>query len=148
MKRGFFHLTSGSTVFLFLLICIVQGAWGASDHAADASANCNIQNGACVQVLGSGSVKLEVFPRPVKAMTDLTFQVILEGLDPVEAPGIDLGMPGMSMGPNHVTLEKTPEGIYTGTGVIVRCPSGKTLWKADVNIPGIGAAAFTFNVVY
>lgn len=134
--------------FLFLLFSVVSPASAASEKKADASANCDIQTGTCVQTLGSGSVTLEILPRPVTAMTDLTFRVTLEGLSPDGNPGIDLGMPGMSMGPNHVTLEKTPKGGYIGTGVIVRCPSGKTLWQADVSIPETGTATFVFDVVY
>ena len=148
MKRRCFCWTIGSIALLFIIVCMVQGAWAASENQSGASANCDIQAGACVQPLGGGSVTLEILPRPVKAMTDLTFIVTLQGLAPGEGPAIDLEMPGMSMGPNHVTLERTPDGVYTGRGVIVRCPSGRTLWAADVTIPGAGISVFTFNVIY
>ena len=60
---------------------------------------------------------------------------------------MDLGMPGMKMGPNQVKMEMTAPGIYKGTGIIVRCPSGKTIWQAMVNLPGKGNADFIFDVI-
>ncbi len=148
MKAIRSHSTAGIVSLLIFLIFSVQVASAASDQKTDASANCDIQAGACVESLGGGTVTLEVLPRPVTAMTDLTFRVSLGNLAVEGAPAIDLGMPGMSMGPNHVDMEKTGEGEYTGTGVIVRCPSGRTLWQADVTVPGAGTAAFIFDVVY
>ena len=35
-----------------------------------------------------------------------------------------------------------------GQGVIVRCPSGKRIWRATVTLPSIGNVDFTFDVVY
>ena len=148
MKSDSYRLAVVGVAVVFLSIVLDGVVLGASEKKADASVNCEIQAGACVQSLEGGRVTLEILPRPVTAMTDLTFRVTLAGLSPEDAPGIDLGMPGMSMGPNHVTLEKTSEGVYTGTGVIVRCHSGRTLWQADVTVPGAGKVVFTFNVVY
>jgi hypothetical protein len=72
-----------------------------------------------------------------------------EDIVPAEAPFIDLGMPGMKMGPNHVQLKKAgDDNTYTGTGIIVRCPSGRTIWKALVTIPGAGSVEYIFNVIY
>ncbi len=135
-------------LLLSSMILVVSAASASSKKKTDAKANCDIQAGACVQALGEGSVTLEILPRPVKAMADLTFQVTVEGVSPDGNPGIDLDMPGMSMGPNHVTMEKISDSAYSGTGVVVRCPSGRTLWQADVTIPGIGTKAFRFDVVY
>lgn len=148
MKAIFFRWTTAGITFLSLFALVASSVFASFDIKSDVSANCDIQAGACVQALGAGSVTLEILPRPVMAMTDLTFRVTLAGVSPDGDPGIDLGMPGMTMGPNHVTLEKMPDGTYSGTGVIVRCPSGRTLWRADVSVPGTGTAAFIFDVVY
>jgi hypothetical protein len=81
-------------------------------------------------------------------MKDLTFRVKISG-DPLsEVPFIDLGMPGMKMGPNRVLLKKNGEATYEGQGVIVRCKSGKTIWQALVILPDIGSVVFTFDVIY
>jgi hypothetical protein len=94
------------------------------------------------------TVALDITPRPVKAMKELTFQVRVSGEEPDAPPWIDLGMPGMEMGPNRVEMKQKEKGLYEGKGVIVRCPSGKTVWEALVTIPGIGEASFIFDVIY
>lgn len=120
-------------------------------HSASASEsliNCDAHRGACSQSLGDLTVSLEITPRPVKAMQDLVFKVTFSGQPPSKIPYIDLGMPGMKMGPNRVLLRQTEKGYYEGKGVIVRCPSGRRTWFADVTIPGSGEVKFIFDVIY
>ena len=81
-------------------------------------------------------------------MKDLTFMVTLDGKHPGAPLFIDLGMPGMHMGPNQVVLEPVKAGVYKGKGIIVRCPSGKRTWRATVTIPDIGEVDFIFDVIY
>ena len=54
----------------------------------------------------------------------------------------------MNMGPNRVILKSAGPGTYEGRGIIVRCPSGRKIWRATVKIPDIGQAEFIFNVIY
>ena len=83
--------------------------------------NCDIQSGPCHGELSGYAVRLEVLPRPVKAMEDLTFTVVFHKALPAgTAPYIDLNMPAMDMGQNRVTLELADQNTYTGKGVIVR----------------------------
>jgi hypothetical protein len=112
--------------------------------------NCDLHQGACTQNLAGTTVTLTVAPRPVKAMRDLSFQVIFTGKLPptTKPPYIDLGMPGMNMGPNRVQLKSTGTATYEGSGVIVRCRSGRRTWQARVTIPGVGQTDFIFDVVY
>ena len=111
--------------------------------------NCAIQEGACTQNIQETRVQLDILPRPVKAMQDLLFRVSLQETGRLDGlPVIALGMPGMEMGPNRVRLEKAGPGLFEGRGVIVRCPSGKTVWRAEVILPGLGTAEFVFDVVY
>ena len=110
--------------------------------------DCVPHYGPCTKRLPGGMVSLDIAPKPVKAMRDLTFTVALSGLKPSADPFIDLGMPGMVMGPNRVLLRPAGDGTYQGTGVIVRCPSGRLTWKATVTIPDKGAVEFVFDVVY
>jgi hypothetical protein len=83
-------------------------------------------------------------------MTDLLFRVKLSGRPLAEenAPSIALGMPGMHMGPNRVQMKPVSPGVYEGKGIIVRCPSGKRTWQADVTVPGHGRISFIFDVRY
>jgi len=81
-------------------------------------------------------------------MKDLKFQVILSGEKKIPAPYIDLGMPGMNMGPNRVELRSVSDNVYEGQGIIVRCPSGRRTWKATVTLPEVGKVEFVFDVIY
>ena len=112
--------------------------------------NCDLHTGTCTQKIEDMEVMLEVEPRPVKAMTDLLFKVTLSGsaISLQSQPYIDLGMPGMNMGPNRVRLKSSAASVYEGKGVIVRCPSGRKIWQATVTVPEIGAARFVFHVIY
>jgi hypothetical protein len=93
-------------------------------------------------------VSLDIEPKPVRAMQDLTFTVTLAGEKPAAPPYIDLGMPGMNMGRNRVILQPAGELVYRGEGVIVRCPSGRRTWKAKVTVPEAGSVEFVFDVIY
>ena len=116
--------------------------------ASGAKINCDAHAGACTQTIGDVTVSMEITPRPVKALTDLMFQVTLSGSDSAAASHIDLGMPAMKMGPNRVMLKSTGPGKYEGRGVIVKCKSGRRTWYAIVNIPDHGEAMFVFDVIY
>ena len=117
-------------------------------QAGEAMINCDAHAGACSQSSGDITVSLEISPRPVKAMQDLVFKVSIDGTAPAGLPHIDLGMPAMKMGPNQVALKPTGPGTYEGSGVIVRCPSGKRTWFANVVVPESGEVKFVFDVIY
>jgi hypothetical protein len=139
--------------WIAFLLMVLSGFLPADTHAAEKYqhlVNCDLHNGACSQRLQDTDVRLEVTPRPVKAMTDLLFKVTLSGsfTAPQSAPYIDLGMPGMNMGPNRVLLKSTGPASFEGQGVIVRCPSGRKIWQATVTLPELGAARFVFHVIY
>lgn len=132
---------------LFSMVIYEMPAQGAEkDHST--LVNCDIQHTYCTQELSDTRVVLDITPKPVKAMADLTFRITLTGKQPAAPPYIDLGMPGMKMGPNRVSLKSLGNGVYEGTGIIVRCPSGKKVWKAMVTVPDMGTAEFIFDVIY
>ena len=112
--------------------------------------NCDLHAGPCTQLLSENTVILEVTPRPVKALQNLSFKLTLTGKPSQsdKAPYIDLGMPGMNMGPNRVQLKPAGNNIYEGQGVIVKCPSGRRTWQATVTIPDTGQTKFIFDVIY
>lgn len=135
------------------IFCLMFLAWAAenafaSDAKTEGLINCDIRNQPCVRQVAGGSITFDIRPKPVKAMAELTFEVKTEGVTLSGPPVIDLSMPGMKMGPNQVKLKMTNAGLYQGTGIIVRCPSGRTLWQALVHLPGIGDADFIFDVIY
>ena len=136
-------------VLLTVLLLTVPGGGNAGDKYQE-MINCELHQDACTQNLAGFTVTLEVTPRPVKAMQDLSFKVTLTGKLPpnTKLPYIDLGMPGMNMGPNRVQLKSAGNATYEGRGVIVRCPSGRRTWQAAVTIPGVGQTDFIFDVIY
>jgi hypothetical protein len=131
-----------AVIFLVTAAC----AQGATDHLV--RENCDVHHGPCSQKLLGTEVLLDISPKPVKAMADLKFTITLTGEQVASQPFIDLGMPGMKMGPNRVFLKSQGKGVYTGTGIIVRCPSGKRIWSAKVTVPGKGFVEFIFDVIY
>ena len=131
------------------MLLTVPGGANAGDKYRDLI-NCDLHQSACTQNLAGSTVTLTVTPQPVKAMQDLLFQVAITGKLPPSSklPYIDLGMPGMNMGPNRVQLKSTGNTTYEGSGVIVRCPSGRRIWQATVTIPDVGQTDFIFDVIY
>jgi len=137
--------------FIASLLCLMAGESSndlrAEDGHASEAREGNIHQGPCTRMINGTQVTLEIQPRPVKAMEDLTFTVTFSGMEPAAAPYVDLGMPGMNMGPNRVQLRHTGPGRYEGPGIIVRCPTGSRTWDARVTVPGAGEAAFVFDVM-
>lgn len=136
-----------------VLLWIGVDGWDAwrrntADPGQDERINCDIQNTPCTRPIGSGRVRLDIEPRPVRAMVEQRFRVVLENVEIAEAPHIDLNMPDMEMGYNRVFLEPAGNGVYTGTGIFVVCPSGIPTWSAEVAVPGAGTAEFIFDVRY
>jgi hypothetical protein len=130
-------------------LLLVPGHISAGDKYQE-MINCDLHAGPCNQTLSEETVTLEVTPRPVKALQNLVFKVTLTGKPPesTKAPYIDLGMPGMNMGPNRVQLKPAGNNTYEGQGVIVKCPSGRRTWQATVTIPDTGQTQFIFDVIY
>jgi len=141
-------------VFLLLPIIILIGWYSPLMlHAGNGYRkliNCAVQTEACTDRIGDMDIRLNITPKPIQAMTDLVFTVVLSGRyePPVSPPYIDLGMPGMNMGPHRVKIKPIGKNLYEGKGVIVKCPSGHRIWKATVTIPDIGKTEFIFDVIY
>lgn len=137
------------SILILMASCLVLPEATGSDDTYRKMINCDLHKGSCSQLLEGKTVMLTVTPRPVKAMTDLVFEVVFE-IDPALdiPPFIDLAMPGMNMGQNQVVLESKGKGVYKGTGVIVRCKSGRRTWRATLTCPGMGSTDFIFDVIY
>jgi len=115
-------------------------------HAEEA-ADCTIHAGSCTKQAGAYSVTLDISPKPVRHMADLAFSLTVTPC--TELPDtlvLDLSMPGMHMGLNRVFLSRTSGCTYRGKGIIVRCMSGRTLWRVTVLSPLLNNPSFTFNV--
>jgi len=107
----------------------------------------SIHEKACSVTVGQRTVTLNIDPKPVRAMKELTFNVTVTPCDKLpDTLLLDLSMPGMQMGKNQVTLVKKSNCSYEGKGIIVRCMSGRTLWQATILSGELNNPAFVFNV--
>ncbi|MEJ2102235.1 MAG: hypothetical protein P8X68_20045 [Desulfobacterales bacterium] len=145
-----FKVPLSMVISLIAFFSMVTPADVVADDKYQKMINCDLHKSSCSQTLSENTVTLEVTPRPVKAMQDLSFKISLTANLPsgTKPPYIDLGMPGMKMGPNRVHLKSTGNNTYEGRGVIVKCPSGRRIWRATVIIPGMGQTDFIFDVIY
>ena len=121
--------------------------------AAEEGPDCDIQSGSCAKETADGMrVEFDAQPKPVTSMSDLRFIVtVTRGGSPVSDASIvlNLSMPGMFMGKNQPVLKHAENGRYEGKGVIIKCPSGRKVWRADITIARGGknaAARFVFEV--
>ena len=137
-------------LFIAILSLITLTTWIKIVSGKDkpSRVECDIHTGPCIAAVTDTEVSLEISPKPVRAMQDLTFTVSFVGKKVGATPYIDLGMPGMNMGRNRVSLKPTGESVFEGRGVIVRCPSGRRTWKATVTAPNLGSVEFVFDVIY
>lgn len=134
-----------SRAALALFVAMSLGATPAlADYTADSNA---IHSGPCTKQAGDRQVTLDISPKPVRHMQELTFRVTMAPAEGLPSSLIlDLSMPGMMMGKNQVTLKRQPGGAWEGKGIIVKCRSGRTLWQATILSPELGNPAFSFNV--
>jgi hypothetical protein len=133
---------------IFALILLSVCPISSSGKSEPQRVECDVHAGPCRAHIAGTKVRLDIEPKPVKAMRDLTFTVTFTGGTIVTAPYIDLAMPNMNMGRNRVTLKQAGDLVYRGEGVIVRCPSGRRTWKAKITVPEVGSVEFVFDVIY
>ncbi|WP_449258950.1 hypothetical protein [Chlorobium limicola] len=114
---------------------------------AEQKPDCNIHAGPCTKKAGDASVTLEISPRPVRHMQELIFSLTIKPCSSLpDTLVLDLSMPGMDMGKNQVALVRKSNCRYEGKGLIVRCMSGRKLWKATVLSEKLDNPGFTFDV--
>jgi len=130
-----FALVMGATIY------IAHRSWDGLVDRGDSGDAGNLRS-----AIGGQEVLLSITPWPPRSMREVDFTVALPGTAGKDAPYIDLSMPGMEMGRNRVDLSRGADGRYRGTGVFVRCSSGRNDWEATVTVPGGGKAVFRFAV--
>ena len=145
-------------IFFFAMGCGLYVAYTSTDGLVDNNYYENsthyfqtkasaIHQGPCTITAGQRTVTLNIEPKPVRTMKELTFSVTVTPCDKLpETLLLDLSMPGMQMGNNQVTLVKKSGCLYEGKGIIVHCMSGRTLWQATILSDTLNNPAFTFNV--
>ena len=141
MKRLIVGLFAGFALLIGATIFISYRSWDGLVDRRD-SEPADVLRGS----MDGQEVLLSITPWPPVAMRDVEFTVSLPGYAGNAPPYVDLSMAGMEMGRNRVDLSRGADGRYRGTGVFVRCPSGRHDWEATVTAPGAGKAVFRFAV--
>jgi hypothetical protein len=135
------------------------GPAGAGPYARgerDGATACDLATSPCTAAVDGATIALALSPRPVRSMRDLELAVdVRRDGSPLadRVVEVTLTMPGMYMGDGRVRLASLGGGRYLGRGVLVRCPSGRRTWKAEVTVASLEpatstplTAAFTFDV--
>ncbi|WP_242343879.1 FixH family protein [Anaeromyxobacter terrae] len=117
-------------------------AAGRRSAAGDVAAPCDLGQGPCTRPLdGGGEVTLELGPRPLRTMRTLAVAAEVRGAPLAGTTvAVSFAMKGMQMGENTSALAAAGEGRHAGKAVLVRCPSGRKDWTADVTVASPGAA--------
>lgn len=124
---------------------------GVTSTATATPTPCSVADRPCTLALAGGEVTLDLGPRPLRTMADLSVAVELRGLAVAPAAvEVSFEMAGMDMGANVSLLSPAGGGRFAGKGVLVRCPSGRKDWIAEVRVAAPGAppasARFPFTV--
>ena len=141
MKRLIGGLFAAFALLIGATIYISYRSW---DGVVDPSSS--ETTGVLRGAMNGQEVLLSIAPWPPRAMREVAFTVSLPGYAGSASPYVDLSMAGMEMGRNRVDLSRGDDGRYRGTGVFVRCQSGRRDWEATVTAPGAGKAVFRFAV--
>ena len=119
---------------------------------AGAGAPCELAAAPCQAQAGGLQLTLDL-GRALATMRDLPVTVtVSRGGTPLDGATVEVSfaMKEMNMGENRVQLRPAGPGRHAGTGVLVRCHSGRKDWIATVTVrPPGGApvsAAFPFTV--
>ena len=118
-------------------------------HTERRPAPCDLGAGSCTAPLeGGGEVTLEIGPRPIRTMKELTVRGSLRRLPAGGEVDVAFSMAGMEMGPNRIVLAPAADGTFSGKAVLVRCPSGRRDWVAEVSVvaPGAGPRTARFHL--
>ncbi len=117
---------------------------GGGEAATGAGAPaCDLGASPCAAALaGGGEVRVELAPRPLATLKELAVRVDLGPGAPADAAvSVSFSMPGMTMGENRSRLSRTGPGRFEGKAVLVRCPTGRREWTAEVRVAAPGAPA-------
>ena len=124
----------------------VGAASAGPSSAREAAAPCDLGRGPCTRPLdGGGELVVELLPRPVRTMRELAVTAELRGAAAPEGADVKVSfaMKGMEMGDNTAALAPVGPSRWAGKAVLVRCPSGRKDWTADVTVAAPDAAPRT-----
>ncbi|HSN90581.1 MAG TPA: FixH family protein [Anaeromyxobacteraceae bacterium] len=116
------------------------------ERVVDVAPACDAGASPCARPLpGGGQVVLDLGPRPLRTMREIEVRVEVRppGRAAERRVSVSFEMAGMKMGENRVALAPAGPGRFAGKAVLVRCPSGRKDWVAEVEVSAPGQAPRT-----
>jgi nitrogen fixation protein FixH len=120
---------------------LTLGKWIHASAGVGEGVHCDVGTRPCAASVGDLRVVLELTPRPPVPLKELgvVLQVTRNGAPVAIADAaVAISMKGMFMGDDRIALRPGSDGRYVGTGVLLRCASGRRDWVAEVvaHLPG------------
>ncbi len=142
--------TKAQVLIVVLGTVLLAGLWwskASRQVVAPAVTACDLNQGACEAVTGSGRVTLSIAPRPIRPLKPLQAEVRLQG---IEAERVALLFTGVDvdMGRLFYPLERVDEGYFAGQVSLSICSKGHMTWQALVVIDDTLHLPFRFDSEY
>ena len=112
--------------------------------------NCDLKKGPCEVTVKDGTkFELEVFPKHIPLMENITFRVKSSN-DKLDNLNINIYATNMLMGYFNLKFKNLGNGIYETKGTLPTCPVGNMQWNADIELNKISeriGARFQFKTI-
>ena len=106
--------------------------------------SCDLHKSACSVKVDNKEFTLEVFPKEIPLMKNLTFQLKTDEKN-FDEKTINIYATNMFMGYFHLNFKKVQDGLYEAVGTLPTCPVGNMQWNADVALEDAKGARFQFQ---
>lgn len=106
--------------------------------------DCDLHKSECKIKVGNKEYSLEVFPKDIPLMKNLTFKLKTDEKN-LEKLQINIYATNMFMGDFYLKFNETSKGVYEAKGTLPTCPVGKMQWNADVQLKDNLGARFQFQ---
>lgn len=106
--------------------------------------SCDLHKSACSIEVDNKEFILEVFPKEIPLMKNITFKLKTNESD-FDEKTINIYATNMFMGYFHLKFNKVSNGLYEAIGTLPTCPVGDMKWNADIVLKNSKGARFQFQ---
>lgn len=145
------------TLFIqILVICSIVGAYFLVDFNAIYKSfekeaeytlqdtSCDLRKSACVIKMDNKEFNLEVFPKDIPLMKNLTFRLKTDAKN-FNEKSLNIYATNMFMGYFNLKFKKVSQGVYEAKGMLPTCSVGNMQWNADLIVSDGKGARFQFQ---